>query len=137
MKNTTSEQTINKIKRIVGRHGIAHTVISDNGPQFTSQQFKEFAVKYGFKQIDSNPMYPQSNGQAERFVQTIKGMIKKCVIAEQDIDIALLNYRNTKIQGLDASPAQMLMSRTLRSRIPVIPKKLKPQITKPLKIKSE
>ena len=47
------------------RHGIPETVISDNGPQYFSHKFADFASSYSFHHITSSPHYPQSNGQAE------------------------------------------------------------------------
>ena len=89
-----------------------------------------FASEFNFKPVYSSPMYPQSNGQAERTVQTLKKLIKKANRSGTDISIALLAYRNAKIPHLDASPAQLLMSRVLRSKLPIIPKQLKPKVVK-------
>jgi len=47
-------------------------IISDNGPQFISKDFKEFMRLSGFKHIRTRPYYPQSNGKLERFHGTIK-----------------------------------------------------------------
>lgn len=47
-------------------------IISDNGPQFVSKDFKEFMRLSGFKHIRTRPYYPQSNGKMERFYGTIK-----------------------------------------------------------------
>ena len=41
---------------------IPPTLISDNGPQFSSAQIKEFAEAYGFHHITTIPYYPQANG---------------------------------------------------------------------------
>ncbi len=66
---------------------------SDNGPQLVSSLFAE---EYGFKHITSSPRYPQSNGQAECAVQTVKKMLKKF----SDPCLALLNYRATLFLGV-------------------------------------
>ena len=52
----------------------------------------------------------------EKAVQTVKSILEKCKESEQDPYLALLDYRNTPINGV--SPAQALMSRKLRSNIP-------------------
>lgn len=48
-------------------------IISDNGPQFISKDFKEFIRLTGMTHVRTSPFYPQSNGKLERFHQTIKG----------------------------------------------------------------
>ena len=48
-------------------------VISDNGPQFISKDFKEFIRISGMTHVRTSPYYPQSNGKLERYHKTIKG----------------------------------------------------------------
>ena len=47
-------------------------MISDNGPQFISKEFREFIRLSGFTHVRTSPYYPQSNGKLERFHGTIK-----------------------------------------------------------------
>ena len=95
---------------------------------FGSREFREFARDWGIKVTTSSPVYPQSNGQAERFVQTLKNLFKKADEDGRDPYLALLEYRNTPITGLEYSPAQLLMSRTLRSKLPTAEKLLQPKV---------
>ena len=82
---------------------------------------------YKFRHITSSPRYPQSNGQAERAVQTVKQLINK-QLQEQSGDpcLALLNYRATPFLWCGLSPAEMLMVRQLRTSIPQTDKFLIP-----------
>jgi putative transposase len=48
-------------------------IISDNGPQFISRDFKEFIRISGMSHVKTSPYYPQSNGKLERFHKTLKG----------------------------------------------------------------
>jgi putative transposase len=48
-------------------------IISDNGPQFVSKDFKEFVRISGMTHVKTSPYYPQSNGKLERYHKTIKG----------------------------------------------------------------
>jgi len=48
-------------------------IISDNGPQFISKDFKEFIRISGMTHVKTSPYYPQSNGKLERYHRMIKG----------------------------------------------------------------
>ena len=63
-------------KSICARHGIPDEIVSAN-MSFGSREFKNFAYEWGIKTITSSPTYAQSNGLAERSVQTLKGLFKK------------------------------------------------------------
>ena len=65
------------MEMIFSRLGIPEVVRSDNGPQYSSATFKEFAETWGFKHVTSSPEYPKSNGMAERHVQTVKQILTK------------------------------------------------------------
>ena len=77
MPTTTSPQTITAFKSVFARHGIPSELFTDNGPQLSSYAFKKFATEWDFVHTTSGPSYPQSNGQAERCVQTVKNLLKK------------------------------------------------------------
>ncbi|VDI45487.1 Hypothetical predicted protein [Mytilus galloprovincialis] len=81
---------------------------------------------WGFTHTVSSPHYQQSNGLAERFVQSVKKMLSKSKQDGKDPYIAMLKYRNTPLENLD-SPAQLLMNRRLRTTIPTIKNRLKPK----------
>ncbi|VDI40086.1 Hypothetical predicted protein [Mytilus galloprovincialis] len=70
----------------------------------------------------SSPHYAQSNGQAERSVQTIKKLIMK----SKDPHKALLDYRNTPLD-IDLSPAQLFLNRRLKTSLPTSLPLLMPQ----------
>ena len=125
LQNTTATHVINHMKSIFSRHGIPETVVSDNGPQFTSHYFKKFSEVYGFQHTYSSPYYPQSNGEAERAVQTIKNLMKKA----EDPYLALMMYRATPLQN-GRSPAELLMGRKIRTTVPIMKSNLIPKQNK-------
>ena len=57
-------------------NGIPEEMMSDNMP-FASQEFTNFGRVWGIKLTTSSPNFPQSNGQSERAVQTLKHILKK------------------------------------------------------------
>ena len=79
-------------------------------------------MNYGFVHVTSSPRYPQSNGEAERAVCTMEGLLKR----NGDQHMALAVYRSTPLQN-GLSPAEMLMGRILRSQLPILPIALKPR----------
>ncbi|CAK1597865.1 unnamed protein product [Parnassius mnemosyne] len=107
LENITSQVVIRSMKEIFSRHGIPEILISDNGTQYSSREFKQFSTDWGFTHITSSPNYPQANGKSERAVQTVKSLLIKAYKGNSDFELALLNYRNTPRHGLD-SPAQLL-----------------------------
>jgi len=48
-------------------------IISDNGKQFMSRDFKELLGIHGFSHVRTSPFYPQSNGKIERWHKSVKG----------------------------------------------------------------
>jgi putative transposase len=48
-------------------------IISDNGPQFTAKDFKDFIRISGMTHVRTSPYYPQSNGKLERWHKSLKG----------------------------------------------------------------
>ena len=122
LNNTSSASIVNNLKSMFARHGIPVIVVTDNGPQYSSQTFTAFADAHGFTHRTSSPRYPQSNGVSERAVKTIKGLLKK----SEDQYETLLAYRATPLSN-GYSPADMLMGRKLRTTVPVVPSSLDPQ----------
>uniref|UniRef100_A0A672HFZ9 Integrase catalytic domain-containing protein n=1 Tax=Salarias fasciatus TaxID=181472 RepID=A0A672HFZ9_SALFA len=117
----STETVISALKNIFARHGVPVTLMSDNGPQYASTLFKDFASEYGFTHMTSSPRYPQANGEAERAVATVKGLWKE----GGDYAKALLSYRATPLEN-GYSPGQLLMGRQLRTTLLQVPKTLTP-----------
>jgi hypothetical protein len=115
------------LKCIFARHSIPKELIADNMP-FNSKQMREFADDWTFTITTTSPNYPQSNGQSERAIQTIKKLLKKAADDKSDPYIGLLQYRNAPIAGLNVSPAQLLFSRRLRTKLPVSSASLEPDV---------
>ena len=119
LSNTTTNCLITALKEIFSRFRIPETVVSDNGPQYSSQEFAAFASTYDFSHVTISPHFPQSNGQAERTVQTVK-LLKE----SSDPYMALLTYRSTPFPWCCLLPAELLMGRRLRANIPLLSEQL-------------
>lgn len=130
--HATSQVTVEKLRMCFSTHGLPKMVVSDNGPCFTSQEFETFMEKNGIQHVMSAPYHPSSNGLAERAVQSfMEGMKKmKGETVETRVARFLFNYRITPHATTGLSPAQMLMSRKLRSAFDLLLPDVKNKILK-------
>jgi IS30 family transposase len=80
---TTQDSTavINFIKSIVFRFGVPHSIITDNGTNFTSKEFKNYCESLGIKLKFASVAHPNSNGQVEKANGLICNGIKKRLLA--------------------------------------------------------
>lgn len=137
LESKTAKCIIMHMKSMYARHEIPEQLVCDNMP-FASREFGNFAADWGIHVKTSSPEYPQSNGQSERMIQTIKQLLRKADAVGLDPYITLLEYRNTPVCGITSSPAQLLMSRMLRDKLPATGKLLEPTVTqKKLKARQE
>ena len=111
-------EVIRHIKAHMSRYGIVDVLRSDNGPPFQSEDFKRFSRDYEFEHITSSPRYAQSNGKVENAIKTVKRLMRRATEARADPYLALLDWRNTPSEGFNASPAQRLLGRRVRTLFP-------------------
>ena len=124
--STTSQNIIKTFKTTFSMFGSPREIVSDNGPQFSSAEFKMFTNRWGIKHNPSSPYYPKSNGLAERTVQTVKKIIKKCKETSTDISEALLHLRATPVDSQTKSPAELMFGRPIPT---ILPSRLEPSST--------
>ncbi|XP_056138804.1 uncharacterized protein K02A2.6-like [Lampris incognitus] len=120
MDSTTASKTITVLRGLFSRHGLPHILISDNGPQFCSEEFATFLKANGVKHLRSAPYHPATNGLAERFVQTFKHALKSsrgAAPVQQRLDTFLLTYRNTPHATTKEPPSMLFTRRMLRTRV--------------------
>ena len=82
-----------------------------------------FLKSWGIKHRLSSVAYPQSNGRAELAVKSGKRIIRDHTTSDGSLNadkaaLAILQYRNTPLQDIDLSPAQILLHRQLRDGLP-------------------
>lgn len=117
LDRANSTNVVRATKEAFARNGIPETVISDNGSQYSSKTYRQFAREWQFTHKTSSPRYPRSNGLAESSVKIVKRLIKKCKGARQDIKKGLLVLRNTPL-ACGKCPAELLMGCKLRDNLP-------------------
>ena len=122
LHTTTTPSLLANLRNIFTSYGVPEEIGSDGGPQFASSDFKTFLKTWGIRHRLSSAEYPQSNGRAELAVKTAKRIIldntNRGSLNTDQAARALLQYRNTPIQSIGLSPAQILFHRQLRDHIP-------------------
>jgi hypothetical protein len=124
MKSTTSSDTVSILRTLFARTGVPLQLVSDNGPQFVSEEFSTFMKANGIQHIKSAPYHPATNGLAERMVQTFKYRMKAAeansTTVQKKLDQFLMAYRNAPHATTNRSPAEMFYGRKLRSRLDLL-----------------
>lgn len=119
LTSTDSRTIVAILKSLFARFGIPNIIFSDNGPQLDCEEMKKFAKEWNFKHQTSSPYYPQSNGMAERHIQTIEDIFHKTEVDGRDPALALLEYRNTPIDRKICSPNELIFGRKIKGIMPV------------------
>ena len=93
--------------------GLPEQLVSDNGPQFTSEEFTKFMRSNGIKHIRCSPYHPSSNGAVERLVRTFKQAMKAShrdhLSPQQRLENFLLSYRTTPHATTGKSPCTLFL----------------------------
>ena len=99
------------MRDIFARNGVPQQLVSDNGPQFISDEFKTFMRFNCIKHIRTAVYHPAPNGEAERFVQTFKNALKRgkkdTGTLKQKLAQFLLRYRTTPSTVTARTPAEL------------------------------
>ena len=75
--SSTASSAVNFIRSIIFRFGVPHSIITDNGTNFTAEEFKDFCSEQGIKLNYASVSHPQSNGQVEKSNGLVCKGIKK------------------------------------------------------------
>jgi RNase H-like domain found in reverse transcriptase/Reverse transcriptase (RNA-dependent DNA polymerase)/Integrase zinc binding domain/Integrase core domain len=101
MRQTTAQAVIKELAKIFLVFGFPGEVVADNGPPFGSVELKTYLESKGIVITHSPPYHPQSNGLAERAVQTVKSVLRKVVNDSKSdlqmveaVEIIVSNHRN-------------------------------------------
>ena len=119
---TVEEYSKLYVKEIVRLHGVPTSIISDRGTQFTANFWKSFQRGLGTQVNLSTAFHPQTDGQAERTIQTLEDMLRACVIdfkGSWDDHLPLIEfaYNNSYHSSIKMAPYEALYGRKCRSPI--------------------
>nr|GEU57767.1 putative reverse transcriptase domain-containing protein [Tanacetum cinerariifolium] len=68
------------LNEIVARHGVSISIISNCDSRFTSRFWQSMQEALGTRLDMSTAYHPQADGQSERTIQTLKDMLRACVL---------------------------------------------------------
>ena len=124
LRSTSSKVVIPCLDKVFSEYGIPDVLRSDNGPPFNSREFNEFSKYLGFVHRKVTPYWPRANGEVERFMRTIKKVIKTAVMENKswkhEMHIFLRNYRATPHASSRVPHATVLFGRPIKIRLPQV-----------------
>ena len=110
-RDCSTTRTVACLLAYVAAHGILKTLVSDNGPQFTSHAFKKFCLQNGIRHKCTQPYHPASHGQVECVVQGLKKSLRakaSYVSCATQVQRFLFMYRNTPHSSTHVTPASLI-----------------------------
>ena len=123
-RSTSAASTITILRELFTKYGIPAQYVSDNGPQFFSEEFKRFLKMHVVKHVRVAPYHAASKGLAERMVKSFKNHMKVCkgskLSIQQRIENFLLTCRSTKHLNTGRTPASLFLGRELRTRLSLL-----------------
>ena len=118
------------VKRVLDKvfalMGTPVEIRTDNGPPFQGHEFQSYLRTLNIKHRRTTPLWPQANGEVERFMRTINRTMRIAVDTGEDQEQALQQflkaYRQTPHSTTGCAPSDALLRRDLRDVIPAGPK---------------
>lgn len=125
MMEISTSATIRELLTIFSRYGIPEVLRADNGPQFSSEEFRNFCQEYGIHLESTIPYWPQMNGEVERQNRSI---LKRLRIAQElgqdwrlELRKYLMMYHSSIHSTTGKAPAVLMFGRKMRTKLPYVP----------------
>lgn len=123
--STSTSATIDCLQDCFARFGNPVELVSDNATGFTSAVFKTFCEENGIVHKTIAAFHPQSNGQAEKFVDTFKRALKKMEgegkvgeIVSKFLQIYRITPNRSSQHG--KSPSEAMFGRKIRTNLSLL-----------------
>ena len=110
------------IQKIFSVHGFPRQFVSDNGPPYNGHDFHNYLHENGIQHRKVTPLWPQANGEVERFMRTLQKAIPTAHAEGKNWKTCmydfLLSYRTPPHATTGVAPAELLFKRTVRTKLP-------------------
>ncbi|XP_021722419.1 uncharacterized protein LOC110689899 [Chenopodium quinoa] len=108
------------VKEIMRLHGVAKDIISDRDPRFLSKFWEILQQAFGTILKFSTTFHPVTDGQTERTIPTLEGMLRACVMDfgrswDERLSIIEFSYNNSYHASIGMTPYEELYGRKYRS----------------------
>ena len=124
MRSITAERTVAILLDVFARWGFPRVVVSDNGPQWIAQTFKDFCARNNVRHVTTTPYHPRTNGLAERAVRTFKERFASSRREGEDSHTRLcrflMSYRAAVQRTTGRTPAELMTGRQLRTKLTLL-----------------
>lgn len=124
VRSTAASVIIPIVDKIFSMFGIPRVFKTDNGPPFNSEKFSMFLTHMGCQHRKITPLWPQANATAERFMRTLGKATRvsesQSIPWKQTLNTFLREYRSTPHSTTEASPAELMFSRKIYTKIPTL-----------------
>ena len=123
-KGTTAEEVTQVLyKEVISRYGVMRELLSDRGTSFRNRLIAQLCKLLNIKHRFSSPHHPQTDGKAERMIQTVVRSLKLVCKDQSEwadkITPVLMSYRATVSSSIGTSPFYALYGREMRLGIDV------------------
>ena len=132
MNKITTVDTILELRDVFSTFGLPDTIVTDNGPSWTSEHFRNFLVYNGVEHILSAPYHPASNGLAERAVQLFKHAMRTNTNGSlrERVYKFLTKYRSTPHSTTGLTPAELMIGRKFKTHLDLLHPALQTKVQK-------
>ena len=117
MKNHTAPTVARALMtHVFSRFGAPQQLLSDRGPEFQSDLFTQLMRWMEVDKLNTSPYQPTTNGEVERFHQTLNSMLGKVVMdTQRDWDerlpLVMAAYRASPHESTRYSPNRLCLGR--------------------------
>ncbi|KFD51879.1 hypothetical protein M514_07208, partial [Trichuris suis] len=119
--HVTTKEVTNFLNEVFSREGYSSEIVTDNGKQFTSHEFKCFLEERYIHHCKASLHHPQANGEIERFNKAFKDCLQMGHVTQRhttdSLGDFLMSYRSTPHCVTGATPSLLLHGRTLRTKL--------------------